>query len=104
MTQFYTQLFSDQCHEFSVIIEDDGRVCYAYLLLRQEIIGDVWLYNQSATPIQTAWNREDMPFLNPVEYIKEELGIPPITSEKEIKAIWSFFLHNCELDQVSIYI
>ena len=29
----------------SVVLEDDGRVAYAYLLEKDTIVSDVWLYN-----------------------------------------------------------
>lgn len=36
--------------EHFLIIEDNGRVAYAYLLKNEKIIGDVWLYNRCVSP------------------------------------------------------
>lgn len=32
---------------WTVVVEDDDRVAYAYLLHEGRIVGDVWLYNRS---------------------------------------------------------
>lgn len=51
---------------YSVTVEADARVAYAYLLEDGKIIGDVWLYNVAPTPSSTNWkDRDQMPFLNP---------------------------------------
>jgi hypothetical protein len=57
----------------SVIIEDDGRVAYAYLQQHGEIVADVWLYNVVATPEESTWtDKALMPFLNPRKYCTQE--------------------------------
>ena len=41
----------------AVVIEDDERVGYAYLIdSRGEICGDVWLYNRCPAPAEPEWN------------------------------------------------
>jgi len=100
MTEFYDQFFCECNVEYSIIIDDDGRVAYAYLYKGNDIIGDVWLYNQAATPIFTHWNQEDMPFLNPKEYIKDE--IDPILNTNEVKLEWS--VSNNRIQSVLIFI
>jgi len=57
----------------SVVIEDDGRVGYAYLLDRDKhICGDVWLYNRCPTPIEPEWHdREGAPYANPVPFVDD---------------------------------
>lgn len=104
MTEFYTQIYSADCTKFSLIFEDDGRVCYAYLLQNTDIIGDIWLYNQSPTPLDTIWNKTDLPFLNPAEFVKDDIIIQPITSESEIDIGWSYFSGECILGQVKIFV
>jgi hypothetical protein len=54
----------------AVVIEDDARVCYAYLLHGDELVGDVWLYNVHPTPTERPWDIEgaEPPFLNPAEF------------------------------------
>ena len=57
----------------SVIIEDDGRVAYAYLKQHGEIVADVWLYNVVATPDENTWtDKAQTPFLNPRNYCTQE--------------------------------
>jgi hypothetical protein len=59
--------------EMSVVLEDDGRVAYAYLQRQGEIVADVWLYNVAATPDEPPWtDRAQMPFLNPRRYCTQE--------------------------------
>jgi hypothetical protein len=87
MSDFFKQLFCDFNETFSIIIDDDGRVAYAYLCENEDIIGDVWLYNQSSSPLKNNWkDTEEMPFLNPEDFIKENL--PPIENDNNVEAIW----------------
>lgn len=54
-----------------VVIEDDGRVAYAYLFVGGRIVGDVWLYNVGDAPTAIDWkDRASMPFKNPAKYCK----------------------------------
>lgn len=54
--------------EFSVIVESDERVAYAYLLRNGNIIGDVWLCNTVPPPDKVDWqDPSQMPFQNPIE-------------------------------------
>jgi hypothetical protein len=104
MTEHYEQIFSDQCNDYSIIVEDDSKVCYAYLLLKASMIGDVWLYNQSEAPSKTEWKKEEMPFLNPIEFLKEGKAVFPITRTEEIKVEWLFLENTCSLKQARIFI
>ena len=104
MSEYYDQIFCEIHEEYSIVIEDDGRVCYAYLLQDDKIIGDIWLYNQSDAPSKTEWRREDMPFLNPREFLKDGIVLKPITSDKEIGLEWVFSDKSGVLDQVRIFI
>lgn len=55
-----------------VLVEDDGRVAYAYLLDGGTIISDVWLYNRCASPAKPEWSdRTKAPFSNPVQYARD---------------------------------
>jgi len=72
--------------DYSVVIEDDGKVAYAYLLNKDEIVSDVWLYNQRQTPEQPEWTEKSrMPFLNPRNYAKP-VFFTPLTDERDIRA------------------
>lgn len=55
--------------DLSVVVEDDGRVAYAYLKRGEEIVADVWLYNVSEPPAEGGFgDRAQPPFLNPRDY------------------------------------
>jgi hypothetical protein len=59
--------------DLSLVIDDDGRVAYAYLRLGEQIVGDVWLYNVLPTPESVNWaDRSQMPFLNPRPFCCDE--------------------------------
>ncbi|HVS70177.1 MAG TPA: hypothetical protein VHQ47_02865 [Phycisphaerae bacterium] len=63
----------------SVLVEDDGRVAYAYLRDNGNIIGDVWLYNRLTAPQIPEWRLEPAqpPFLNPQEFsVSPPFSIP----------------------------
>lgn len=94
MTTFFKQFCSsvDKC--FSIIIEDDGRVAYAYLLKDKELIGDVWLYNQAPSPKKVDWQKGKMPFLNPEEFIISDYKLKPIMNESEVRIDWIFNLNK----------
>ena len=61
--------------EFAVYIEDDDKIWYAYLWKEGEnIIGHVWLYNVVPTPSEPELDIEgNRPFLNPEQFVKENL-------------------------------
>jgi hypothetical protein len=57
---------------FSVVIDDDDRVAYAYLLKDGKICGDVWLYNCESPPKKPEWSDPSKaPFANPQEFAAE---------------------------------
>ncbi|WP_312524538.1 hypothetical protein [Sphingobacterium multivorum] len=69
-----TKYISNDHPEFAVLIEDDDKVCYAYLLNEERIVGDIWLYNSVPTPSEPEWHKRDnLPFLNPAAFVKENL-------------------------------
>lgn len=70
MKEYFKQFFYNKDENYSVIVEANSKVCYAYLLSNDEIIGDVWLGNQ--IPISNEIDFSDpsqMPFPNPEEYL-----------------------------------
>ncbi len=97
MSEFFEQIFSLEYGDYSLVIEDDGRVCYAYLLKGQEIIGDVWLYNQDKTPAAVNWkSSEELPFLNPSEFVNEGYDFNPIQSTDQLSVQWKGHLGSLE--------
>jgi hypothetical protein len=72
-TEGMLRLYEVPGSDLSVLIEDDGRVAYAYLRRDGAIVADVWLYNVAATPEDTTWtDNTQMPFLNPTRYCTQE--------------------------------
>ena len=73
----------------AIVLEDDGRVAYAYLLEGDEIVGDVWLYNVAPTPETVNWrDRASTPFLNPRKYCAEE-SVPQLRGDSTVSCQWS---------------
>lgn len=72
-----------------MILEDDGRVAYAYLRDGAEIVSDVWLYNVGANPSVVEWrDRSQMPFQNPASYCGDE-ALARLHAAVEVSCIWS---------------
>ncbi len=53
-----TRYVSNNRPEFALLIEDDDKVCYAYLLNEERIVGDIWLYNNVTTPRESEWHKK----------------------------------------------
>ena len=98
---FFKQYFPEGYIDFSVIIEDDGKVAYAYLLHDNAIVADVWLYNSSA-PVYDDWeniSEEDLPLQNLESFITEV--VKPVESEGDIEVKWEIKANDIK---VFIYI
>ena len=67
----------------SLVIDDDGRVAYAFLRgPDDEIIGDVWLYNRTPCPQPPDWtDPTQAPFLNPESMARTLEGRLPTSDE-----------------------
>jgi hypothetical protein len=87
MSTFSLKVYCEFDRYYSVIIEDDGRVAYAYMYWGEDIVGDVWLYNQAETPTQANW--DEIPSLNPAEYVNNNASISPITNDNEVRCEWT---------------
>jgi hypothetical protein len=94
MSTFFLQVHCEFDRHYSLTIKDDGRVAYAYLYEGEDIIGDVWLYNQQQAPDVSFWREEDMPFLNPAEYLAKDAAIKPIADESELRCEWTESLND----------
>lgn len=101
MSEFYKQLVCEENTQYSVVVEDDSKVAYAYLFKGSEVIGDVWLYNQASTPLIAKWDKKNLPFLNPNEFVKEHIS--PIVNDSEVTVVW-YFTYVGEFESVLIYI
>src|SRR5690242_4793645 len=74
----------------SVVIEDDGRVGYAYFLDAEgKICGDVWLYNRCPAPLEPEWpDREKAPYANPESFV-DPMAMPSLpTSIDDFSVEW----------------
>lgn len=84
---YFNQYINEEVPAFSVVIEDDDKGCYAYLLEEGQIISDVWLYNHIETPESVDWgNKEDLPFANPEMFVKNNL--PPFDEYTPVEVNW----------------
>jgi hypothetical protein len=71
----------------SLVIDDDGRVAYAYLRdPERAIIGDVWLYNRAAESADWA-DPSKLPFPNPPEFARPLDG--PLPGPGDLTVRWT---------------
>src|SRR3569623_677993 len=83
MPEILIQFVCEFDENYTVMVEDDGRVAYAYLMEYGDIIGDVWLYNVDKAPLDDNWAMQpQMPFLNPAQYLASNASIAPINNNK----------------------
>jgi len=103
MSQFS---FKSSCHfddYYSVIIEDDGRVAYAYLMEGEDPVGEVWLYNQQPAPTNSNWYEQQPPYLNTEEYIDRSIRVSPLTNKNQLYVEWTESPDNGAVE-IAIYI
>ena len=84
------QAYFDGPSGYQVVVEDNGRVAYAYLLdSDQQIVSDVWLYNRCDTPVKPEWTDPDkLPFANPAGFVRLDGAIMPINRAEEVEIVW----------------
>lgn len=71
-----------------VIVEDDGRAAYAYLLARGVVVSSVWLYNVVEAPILVDWSvNAKSPLLNPRAYCNPATSVR-IRSTSQVECAW----------------
>jgi hypothetical protein len=71
--------FTHDVTGFTVCVDDDGRVAWAYLRAPDgELVGDVWLYNHGPAPDEVDWTDPSaVPFLNPSSHARDLEQAPP---------------------------
>jgi hypothetical protein len=79
----------DNSRDISAIFEQNNRVAYAYLLLEDTIVSDVWLYNIDYSPELPEWKDSscEMPFRNAAQYVWQKT-FQPINKSSEVAMIW----------------
>lgn len=88
--------------EAKVVFDDDGKTGYAYLIVGEKVVGDVWLYNVGEPPQRPEWpERDKMPFANPAGFVSKE-DFEPIVDPDEIAVDWEG--GSGGLPQVSIFL
>lgn len=100
MSNFFGVYECDFDSKYSVTVEDDGRVAYAYLLENNEhVVSDVWLYNQQDPPLNADWRESDMPFLNPQDFLLAAENCMPLLKTSDVIVNW-----NCPDNKIIIAI
>ncbi len=89
MSEFFFSSISALDNRYSIMVEDDERVAYAYMLKNNSIVGDIWLYNRF-TQKETHWDSNKMPFINPDEYVNDHIKIAPLNNESDLRIQWEF--------------
>lgn len=77
--------------QHAVVIDDDGKCCYAYYSVDDIYQTDVWLYNRETTPENPEWEEKDgrPPFKNGKEYCSS-IPFEPIQNPKDIRIVWQY--------------
>ena len=103
LTDLFFDFFNEQTG-YSVVIEIDKKVAYAYLIDKSEnIIGDIWLYNCGNAPEKVEWdNPLNMPFANAAQFIREDKSFQPISDISEVSVSW--FVKAGALSKAHIYV
>ncbi len=83
--------FHSPCRLFTLTVEDDGRVAHGYLKQRDEIVGDVWLYNRCPTPEAPEWkDKSKIPFANCKGYVAEGCRVTVEVKADDINVTWQY--------------
>lgn len=82
--------FHDSESGSTLLIEDDGRVAYAYLLGKEKkIVADIWLYNRCVAPEAPEWSDPgNLPFANPADYVDAGYELPLPSSGGDFFVEW----------------
>jgi len=93
----------DPQSDFSVVVEEDAKVAYAYLKRGEEIVGDVWLYNKGPAPPRSEWDDPArMPFANVAGYVRDE-SPPTDVRQETISRRWRRGPKGVETAEVLIH-
>lgn len=87
---YFQQVHCPEQQNFSVIMEIEEPVVYAYLLDGKEIISDVWLNNLNDNVCPDWTDRTKLPFENKPEYIQNFEKTVRLDSLSDDCVEWSF--------------
>lgn len=88
---------------YSVMVEEDDRVAYAYLRDDAAIVSDVWLYNVAPAPERPEWTEKGAaPFLNPRSFVREEPP-PKVPAASDVRCRWYRDNHRLLWVEVEIH-
>ena len=78
-----------------VVVEDDGRVGYAYLLKGGSICADVWLWNSIETPLEPQWLRPPGggPYLNSANFAAPH-SLGAVLPDRRLEVQWSMHVEK----------
>ncbi|GLH82246.1 hypothetical protein SSBR45G_71550 [Bradyrhizobium sp. SSBR45G] len=86
----FFQEFASPDGDATIVVEDDGRVAYAYWLnAKGAICGDVWLYNRCPAPQQPEWtDRNAAPYANPAAFVDQTVAFAPPAAVSSLTVAW----------------
>ena len=94
MGQFYLNVPCPFDDAYAVVVADNGRVADAYLLFYEDMVADVWLYKSAPAPAGSFINTDEMPALNPADYIKKDASITPLSEAAQVYCDWDESGHD----------
>ena len=81
--------YDDQQTDRSLVVEDDGRVAFAYLLIAEKIVSNAWLYNVAEAPKTAPWlDGLQIPCLNPREFCAGGT-VTRLSDARSVRFVWS---------------
>lgn len=93
--------FDEPDGDRSVVLEDDGEVAYAYLLVDGRIVSDVWLYNAVLPDPDEVWVAKNLPFQNRASHGADG-GVPRLRPESDVALDWSQWEVAIEIDGILV--
>jgi len=73
----------------SLVVEDDGRVAYAYLHRANEVVAHVWIYNRCPASSDPEWDDPSkLPFANSSEYMSEDGYVMGPVDRGDVVVTW----------------
>ena len=76
------------CGRYSVVIDEDKSVCYAYLKYDGNMVSHVWIYNKGDAPDEPDWREreQDPPFKNSRDFVRPlDFALPESESSFSVK-------------------